>query len=132
MKPLFLATLVIGGYLPATLSGAQDELGQVAGDWRGDSTCVAKGTACRDEVVVYHIAVLPSKPSSVSVSADKIVDGRAINMGTLEFRYEPKDHLLICEYSQGVWRMKVDGQAMEGTLTRADNSKFRHITLRKD
>jgi hypothetical protein len=66
------------------------------------------------------------------VSADKIVDGKAVNMGTLEFRYIAAQHALVCEYAQGVWRLSVDGTKMEGTLTRPDGIVFRRVALRKE
>jgi hypothetical protein len=109
-----------------------DDLERLVGEWRGDSTCVAKNTACRDETVIYRIAKIPEKSGYLSVSADKIVNGNAVNMGTLEFRYDQDRDLLICEYSQGRWQFKVDGRKMEGTLTRADNSVFRSVILRKE
>jgi hypothetical protein len=111
----------------AMLPAAADELDRFIGEWRGESTCVAKDTACHDETVVYRIA---KKSGHASVSADKIVNGNAINMGTLEFRYDHDS--LICEYSQGVWRLKIDGGKIEGALTRPDNTVFRRVTLRKE
>jgi hypothetical protein len=128
----FLAALILATmWASALISGTQDEP-KLLGDWRGDSTCVATGTACRDEKVVYHIAKIPSKPGYVSVSADKIVNGAAINMGTLEFSYDPDKQTLVCEYAQGVWRITVDGNKMDGTLTRPDKTIFRRVTLKKE
>jgi hypothetical protein len=66
------------------------------GNWHADSTCVAKGTACRDEKVVYHFAKIPGKDGYFSVTADKIVNGNAIAMGTLEFRHDPDKNTLVC------------------------------------
>ena len=97
------------------------------GEWHGESVCVAKNTACHDETVVYRIT--EAKPGYASVSADKVEDGKATNMGILEFRSEADD--LICEYAQGVWRMKVEGGKIEGTLTRTDGTVFRRVKLHK-
>ena len=104
----------------------------VAGIWRGQSSCEQKESACREETVVYRFSPLQDKPGSFSVSADKIVDGKAVNMGALEFRYVEEQHALVCEYSQGVWRLSVDGAKMKGTLTRPDGSLFRRVTLHKE
>jgi hypothetical protein len=109
-----------------------EEVSKFVGTWRGDSSCVARGTACRDEVVVYQVAKLPEKSGYVSVRADKLVNGQAVSMGTLEFRYEQGQKMLVCEYSQGVWRLKLDGGKMEGTLTAPENVIFRHVTLHKE
>ena len=103
----------------------------IAGIWRGQSTCEQKEPACRKETVVYRFSPLQDEPGSFSVSADKIVDGKAVNMGTLEFRYVEDQHALVCEYAQGVWRLSVDEEKMEGTLTRPDGSIFRRVALHK-
>jgi hypothetical protein len=104
----------------------------IAGVWRGQSSCEQKESACREETVVYRLSPLQDKLGSFSVSADKIVDDKAVNMGTLEFRYVEDHHALVCEYAQGVWRLSVDGEKIEGTLTRPDGSLFRRVSLRKE
>jgi hypothetical protein len=104
----------------------------IAGTWRGQSSCEQKESACRDETVVYRLSPLQDKPGSFSVSADKIVDGKAVNMGTLEFRYVEDQHALVCEYEQGVWRLSVDGEKIEGTFTRPDGILFRRVALHKE
>jgi hypothetical protein len=111
---------------------ADEEESRLAGNWRGDSICVADRTACHDEKVVYRIAKIPCKPGHFAVTGDKIVNGRAINMGTLEFEYDRDKRSLVCEYSQGVWRLNVNGNAMDGTLTRPDQTVFRRVTLKKE
>ena len=104
----------------------------IAGIWRGQASCEQKESACRDETVVYRVSPLQDKPDSFSVSADKIVDGKAVNMGTLEFRYIAAQQALVCEYAQGIWRLSVDGAKLEGTLTRPDGIVFRRVALRKE
>jgi hypothetical protein len=104
----------------------------IAGIWRGQSSCEQKDSACREETVVYRFSPIQDKPGSFSVGADKIVDGKAVNMGTLEFRYVEDQHALVCEYAQGVWRLSVDGENIAGTLTRPDGSLFRRVALRKE
>ena len=103
----------------------------IAGIWRGQSSCTQKDSACREKAVVYQFSPLQGKPGSFSVSADKIVDGKAVNMGTLEFQYVVDEQVLECRYAQGVWRLSVDGEKMDGTLTRPDGSVFRRLLLRK-
>src|ERR1700759_5279008 len=102
------------------------------GTWRGQSSCEQKESACRDEIVVYRVSPSQDKPDVFLVSADKMVDGKAVNMGTLEFRYIDAHPALVCENAQGVWRLSVDGAKMEGTLTRPDGTLFRRVTLRKE
>ena len=117
-----LGTVIVAALI-LPIANAEDtaqpaEVSRFVGEWHGDSTCVAKNTACHDETVVYRIARLPEKPGYVAVSADKIVSGKAVNMGTLEFRYDHDQQLLVCEYSKGVWRLKVDGAKMDGVRGR--------------
>jgi len=131
MKRILGAACLIASSL-SRLSGLEtDGVSRFVGDWRGESSCIAKNTACHDENVVYHVARIAGKPAFVSIVADKIVDGKAVNMGTLEFRYEPDQDVLICEYAQGTWRLEAAGGAMKGTLTRPDKTVFRRVELRK-
>ena len=104
----------------------------IAGIWRGRSSCEQKESACREETVVYRFSPLQDKPGLFSVTADKIVDGKAMNTGSLEFRYVEDRHALVCEYAQGVWQLLVDGEKIEGKLTRSDGSLFRRVTLHKE
>ncbi len=103
----------------------------IAGTWTGQSICQQKESACRDETVIYRISPLPDKPGLFSVIADKVVNGKAENMGTLVFRYVEDQHALICENAQGVWRFVVEGQGMTGTLIRQDGTLFRRVSMRK-
>ena len=64
-----------------TYAQAADEASTFVGTWRGESVCVAKNTACHNETVVYRVTKLPDRSDDVSISADKIVNGNAINMG---------------------------------------------------
>jgi hypothetical protein len=117
--------------LSAVAQNTDDE-SQLVGNWRGESKCTGARSACHDETVVYHIAELSGKPGWMSVSADKIVNGEPVNMGTLQFQYDAPNHTLTCEYAQGVWRLKIDGLNMEGTLTLTDKTVGRHVRLKKD
>jgi hypothetical protein len=100
--------------------------------WSGESKCTGARSACHDETVVYPIAKLSGKPGWMSVSADKMVNGEPVNMGTLQFQYDAPNHTLTCEYAQGIWRLKVDGFNMEGTLTLTDKTVGRHVKLKKE
>jgi hypothetical protein len=116
---------------PLARSQADDAASRFAGTWRGDSACVAKNTACHDEAVVYRVQKLPA-PGHVTISADKIVSGTAINMGSLEFRYDQQSKSWVCQYPQGLWRLTVGRATVNGTLTQPDGTPFRQIVLRKD
>ena len=73
----------------------------LAGDWRGESTCVVRDSACRDEDSLYHVTPVPEKAGRFLLKADKIVDGKPITMGTSECEYDSKQHVLECRISTG-------------------------------
>lgn len=129
MQPRTAFALAAWALLAAPTVFAQDP---VTGTWRGQSLCAVKASACREESVVYRFSKTPGKLGTYSASADKIVDGKAVNMGTLEFRYIEDEHALVCDYAQGVWRLILTGEKIEGTLTRPDKTLFRRVTLQKD
>ena len=129
VRNCLLAAAVLA--LSAAAQNTDDE-SKIVGNWSGESKCTGARPACHDEAVVYHIAKLSGKPGWLSISADKIVNGEPVNMGTLPFQYDPASHTLTCEYAQGIWRLKVDGLNMEGTLTLTDKTVGRHVKLKKE
>ncbi len=66
--------LVVACVLGEALAGPVEE---IVGTWRGTSACVDRqaALACTDEEVIYEIVVSPGRPDSVTVTADKVVDG---------------------------------------------------------
>jgi hypothetical protein len=103
----------------------------VVGDWRGDSICVVRESACRDEDSLYHVSRLPEKPGWFAMKLDKIVDGKPVTMGTQECSYESTKKSLLCEFPRGVMRFAIQGGKMEGTMTLAGGTLWRKITLKK-
>lgn len=137
-KNIFALTLVLtmplvgcmaAGRSSADINGASLSLDPLLGDWTGDSICQVKNSPCHDEKVVYHISK-GSGPDLVVVNADKIVDGKAENMGTLDFRYDAKAATLVSE-SYGHWVFYIKGNKMDGTLTIANGTLYRKISLVK-
>jgi hypothetical protein len=92
----------------------------VLGTWKGESTCVGNRPACKDEVVVYRFEAVAGKPGVIALLADKIIEGERVPMGMLEFQYDEKKGELLCEFTvrqtHGLWRYKVTGDSLEGTL----------------
>jgi hypothetical protein len=133
---LLLAVPVVGTAALAVADSGRgktaptDDLPALIGDWTGDSTCQVKQSACRDEKALYRIAQLSDRPGWVSITFDKIVDGRPVTMGALPCKDE--DGTLTCEYDRGVWKLAVKGNQMTGTLTTPDGTVFRRVTLKKD
>jgi hypothetical protein len=124
-NPLF----AVGNNALGKIEFARDEA-QLIGDWTGDSICQVKNSPCHDEKVVYHIAK-GSDLDHVRVSADKIVDGRAINMGTGDYTYNRSNSTLLNETAGRIWKFTINGNRMEGTLTMPDNTVYRRVTLKK-
>jgi hypothetical protein len=102
----------------------------LVGDWRGESKVQATNTTAKDEVVVWHIAK-GSEPKKLVIDADKIVDDMVIPMGKLDFDFDAGQQAIVCQTPRGVWKLVVKGDTMEGTLTLADQTVFRRVTLQK-
>jgi hypothetical protein len=99
------------------------------GVWRGESLCTAGHPSCHDEKVVYYIEAIPDKPASMLIRADKIVDGKAITMGSGPWQYDGPKHTLSWESEQRLWLLTIKGKRIEGTLTEPGNVVFRRVTL---
>ena len=130
---VILVAVVITGCLARPLSKpdaktSSQEDSHLFGDWTGESVCTAKEPSCRDEKVIYHISK-GSDPTIVNVNADRIVDGKAVNMGTLEFKYDKAAGKLV-NSEHGSWDLKFKERKIEGTLTLANGTLFRRVTLR--
>jgi hypothetical protein len=102
------------------------------GDWRGDSICVVRESACHDEKALYHVSRLPDKPGWFSLQADKIVDGKPEMMGTSDCSYDAEKHILNCELGRGLIHLTVTGDKMEGAMLLKDKTLWRNISLKKD
>ena len=70
-------------------------------------------------------------PINVAVNA---VRGKAaaITMGTGEWQYDRSQHALEWRTPRQVWLLKITGNRIEGTLTLADRTVFRKMTLDKN
>ena len=116
---VFLTALLMAGILP------QDP---VIGTWTGTSICQVKNSSCRDEIVVFHFAHGNGNDTYI-VRADKIVNGKAIDMGELDFIYNRVGHTLTCAFASGTWVLVVDSTHIDGTLTTPDKVLYKKLTL---
>ena len=74
--------MLVVALLLATVS---DPRALLVGTWKGESICTSVRPACRNEIAVYHISI-PDKPGVVNLLANKVVDGREVEMGgTMEY-----------------------------------------------
>lgn len=118
------------------LAGPVDE---IVGTWRGTSACVDRqaAPACTDEEVIYEIVARPGQPDSVTLNADKVVDGKRVPMGPLDFTHEATSRSWTSELNtprmRAVWRLSVSGTTLSGTLTLLPSKAVvRRVELRKD
>jgi hypothetical protein len=109
------------------------------GTWRGTSLCVDRraAPACNDERVVYEIGVSPGKPDTVTVKADKVVDGKREFMGALEFTHEAKSGSWTTEFENSrvhaLWRLTVTGETLRGTMVvLPSKAVVRRMDLKKE
>jgi len=104
---------------------------QITGTWRGDSECVQQNSACHAESNVYRFTELTSRPGWFSGTGSKVLNGKEISMGTLEWQYDPKSHTLESRTPNGFFRFVISADKMEGTLFLPDSIPYRRIHLTK-
>jgi hypothetical protein len=121
LKVLAFAVLTTASY--TSTDGLQ-------GDWRGTSACQQKNTACHDEKVVYHIPA-PDSAGRVTINADKIVDGKPIDMGPVTLTYDKAKQTLSGEDGPRVWHFDIKGNTISGTLV-SSGTLVRKVELKKD
>lgn len=113
---------------PASIRGAAT---QVTGEWRGNSECVEKDSPCHDEINVYRFSDDAGKAGWFLGTGNKVVDGKEIAMGTMEWKYDAEKHTLEASNSGTKIQLVLDGNKMEGSLTLRDNRPYRRIHLAK-
>ena len=104
---------------------------QIAGTWRGNSECAVKNGACHDETNVYHFSENATRLGCFSGTGSKVVNGKEISMGTLDWKYDAESHVLESNNPRGTFRFIVNDDKIEGTLFLPDNTVYRRIHLTK-
>ena len=129
---LFLAATLAGDASAERIKGAAAQADTtLIGIWKGESLCQVKDSPCNDEKVVYKIA--PARePGKVNIKADKIVDGRPVTMGVSDWDYDKDKNTLTMVVPRGVWKLTIDGNKIDGTLTLDDMTIYRRMWLKKD
>jgi hypothetical protein len=131
---LFLAMVVpLTGAAQGTAASKSETTGTESpvGDWRGESICQVRPSACHDEDSLYHVTSIADKPGWFSMKGDRIVDGKPVTMGTMDCQYDEHRHSLECVFPRGVLRFTVKGNTMEGTMSLPDKTLWRKITLKR-
>jgi hypothetical protein len=145
---VLLGCLIVCGFFALHPMSAQenksggarnDEISKLVGNWSGESICVNKDKfpACNDEQVIYRVVRASGRPDTLTITADKVVNGRPETMGTSDFVYDARKQTLVSEIKGPKWRLIVElavkGDLLEGTLaTLPDKTIVRRIKVRKD
>ena len=127
MKPLLLLLTMM-----CAINCLAQRDSEVTGEWEGESLCTIKDSPCHDEHVVYHIKPDAQDPAKLEMSANKIVNGEELYMGSLRCRYSATSKELNCHYKKDDrWNFKVSGDEMTGTLIIPENKLYRKISVRR-
>ena len=141
ITPVIVLILIFGAVsiIPSSTTAIAiiDDGAELVGNWTGDSLCVGNRPSCRDEQVVYRIAKGPDSAGNVTITADKIVNGKPELMGVLDFKYDSQKRTLVCDFTRGnthgLWELTVKGNTMEGTLmVLPDKTLVRRIKVKKE
>ena len=132
----FLMVGLARGEALARGGGTGDE---IVGTWRGSSVCVDRqaAPACNDEQVVYEIGANPGRPNTVAVQADKVVEGKRVPMGVLDFTHNAESGAWTAELDtprlHALWRLTVNGEMLTGTMTLLPSKAVvRRVDLKKE
>ncbi len=101
------------------------------GDWRGMSICQVKPSGCHDEDSLYHIKA-GAKAGAFELQADKIVEGKAVTMGTGPCSYDAAGQLVCPIAESGATLIfQVRGNAMDGVMKMRNGTIWRKLTLKR-
>lgn len=145
---VLLGCIILGGVLGTYCVFAQgektkgeqrSEISRLVGNWSGESICVNKEKfpACHDEQVIYRVVMAAGKPDTLTITADKIVNGKPETMGVFDFVYDEQKQTLVSEVESNKWHLIIElavkGDVLEGTLaTLPDRTLVRRIKVKKD
>jgi len=112
-----------------------DPAPEILGTWEGQSKCTVPSSPCRDEHVVYEIAVEKTATSSLKLDGYKIVNGERQFMGTLLCDYNPSKKNLNCTFRNkdyDDWEYTLSGDTLQGTLTiEGGKTLYRRISVKR-
>jgi hypothetical protein len=132
MHVVLLALVFVAGL---AFRPAADPREPLVGLWTRDSICTPVRPACRDEKAAYHIAPV-DRADAISMTMNKVVDGKEETMGTLIFEVDAGARALRSTTDQNglhiVWEFTWSGSWMRGTAKQLPaGDVIRNITLMK-
>ena len=118
------------------LAISPDPRAALVGTWSGESICTPVRPACHDEHAVYHVTI-PDKSGVVDMMMNKLVDGKEVEMGTVQYKVNADATALTSDVTFNGnhirWSFTRAGNTMRGTLTNApDGAVIRNIRLKKE
>jgi hypothetical protein len=93
--------------------------------------CTAAAPSCHDEKVAYYVEAVPDKPDSMFIRADRIVDGKAIAIGSGSRQHDRARHTLAWPTERQIWLLNIMGSRIEDTIALAGNIVVRRVSLRR-
>lgn len=132
---LFAITFALMLTFASTATAASDPRAALLGIWRGSSICTGARAACHDETVVWHVTP-GAKPDVVTVAMNKVVDGKELEMGDLDFKIDFAAHRLVGDYDNGRvatrWSFTWTDKKLVGTAVMLpDGTKIRDIVVQR-
>lgn len=121
LRLAWYGALVVVAERPPDAAAQTGTQADIIGTWQGTSTCVDKVTfpACHDEEVIYEVRPTAQSADSVTLRADKVVNGSREFMGELVFgRGSGGEWSSEFESprGRGRWTIRVEGTRMWGGL----------------
>lgn len=71
------------------------------------------------------------EPLHYSLKADKIVDGKPVEMGTADCHFDQSSGVLHCDFPKGYIDLTLKADRLDGAMFLPDKTRWRDIKLRK-
>lgn len=117
------------------VAAPNDPRASLLGTWSGTSICTGARAACKNESVVYHVTRGPNA-SVVSIAMNKVVDGKELDMGSIDFTIDFASHHLVGVFDNGRvasrWTFTWTAAKLDGIAVQLpDGTKVRDIALHR-
>jgi glycine cleavage system regulatory protein len=86
-------------------------------------------SACNDETVVYYVS--GTDRDHLLWVANKIVDGKEVELGQSECQLVPAEHRVVCRIGRGTFLFAIDGNRIHGRLDLQDGTRYRVIEVER-
>jgi hypothetical protein len=117
-RTLFASLLGLAALVASAANSPSDPREVLLGTWKGSSICTNARSACHDETVVYHV-IAAAKADTVTVAMNKVVDGKELEMGTIDFTVDFAAHRMVGDVANSRvpsrWTFTFTKTEMKGT-----------------